>query len=90
MPTPGGRNRRRLFFWAERIETSRLRPAGAARHFPRPRAVETALRELREAAAVGSNLMPPLIACARAYVTVGEMCGALTEVFGVYEETIAF
>jgi methylmalonyl-CoA mutase N-terminal domain/subunit len=31
--------------------------------------------------------MPPLLECARAYVTVGEMCDALREVWGEYVET---
>ncbi len=33
-----------------------------------------------------ANLMPPLLACASAYVTLGEMCQDLAAVFGVYEE----
>jgi methylmalonyl-CoA mutase N-terminal domain/subunit len=53
-------------------------------------AVAGTLAELKRAAADGTNLMPPLLACTRAYVTLGEMCGALTEIFGVYEEVAAF
>ena len=30
--------------------------------------------------------MPPLLDCVRAYATVGEMCDALREVWGEYEE----
>jgi methylmalonyl-CoA mutase N-terminal domain/subunit len=52
--------------------------------------VEQTLRALRQAAADGTNLMPPLLACARAYATVGEMCSTLTEVFGIYEEATVF
>jgi methylmalonyl-CoA mutase N-terminal domain/subunit len=52
--------------------------------------VARTLADLRRAAADGTNLMPPLLACTRAYVTLGEMCGALTEIFGVYEEVAAF
>ena len=48
------------------------------------------LDALRRAAEDGSNLIPPLIACTRAYVTLGEMCNALAEVFGVYEEPAVF
>jgi methylmalonyl-CoA mutase N-terminal domain/subunit len=48
------------------------------------------LADLRRAAADGTNLMPPLLACTRAYVTLGEMCGALIEIFGVYEEVAVF
>jgi len=51
--------------------------------------IET-LDSLRNAAENGSNLMPPLIECTKAYVTLGEMCNALAEVFGVYEEPAVF
>jgi methylmalonyl-CoA mutase, N-terminal domain len=52
--------------------------------------VKRTLADLRRAAADGTNLMPPLLSCTRAYVTLGEMCGALTEIFGIYEEVAAF
>ncbi len=52
--------------------------------------VEQALKEIQRAAADGSNLMPRLIDAARAYVTLGEMCNALVEQFGVYEEPAVF
>ena len=55
-------------------------------------AVETALRELREAAArpgsSESNLMPHFIRAAAAYATLGEMCGVLRGVFGEYREPV--
>jgi methylmalonyl-CoA mutase N-terminal domain/subunit len=49
-------------------------------------AVEEALRRVREAADGEENLMPALIEAARAYATVGEMCDALRDVWGEYEE----
>lgn len=52
--------------------------------------VERSLTELRQAAADGSNLMPRLLECTRSYGTLGEMCSALAEVFGVYEEPAVF
>ncbi len=52
--------------------------------------VEQALLALHQAAADGSNLMPHLLEAARAYVTLGEMCNALVEQFGVYEEPAVF
>ncbi len=49
--------------------------------------VERALDALRAAASrPSSNLMPPLLDAVRAYATVGEMCDALREVWGEYEE----
>jgi methylmalonyl-CoA mutase N-terminal domain/subunit len=53
-------------------------------------AVQRSLAELRRAAADGKNLMPLLLECTRRYVTLGEMCEALAEVFGVYEEPAVF
>jgi methylmalonyl-CoA mutase N-terminal domain/subunit len=52
-------------------------------------AVERSLEALRKAAAdPGQNLMPPTLDCVRAYATVGEVCGALREVFGTFEEPL--
>ncbi|MBI4549104.1 MAG: methylmalonyl-CoA mutase family protein [Ignavibacteriae bacterium] len=45
---------------------------------------------LRIAASDGVNLIPRLIDCTKAYVTLGEMCSVLAEVFGVYEEPAVF
>jgi methylmalonyl-CoA mutase N-terminal domain/subunit len=44
------------------------------------------LEALREAARGADNTMYPLLDCVRAYATVGEMCDALREVWGEYEE----
>jgi methylmalonyl-CoA mutase, N-terminal domain len=53
--------------------------------------VEAALARLKEAAArEEENLMPLLIEAARAYATMGEMCDALREVWGVWRETPVF
>lgn len=52
--------------------------------------VQRTLDALKQAAADGSNLMPKLLDCTHAYVTLGEMCQSLTEVFGVYEESAVF
>ena len=48
--------------------------------------VARALDQLRTAASGSANTMPPLIECARAYATVGEMCDALRDVWGEYQE----
>jgi methylmalonyl-CoA mutase N-terminal domain/subunit len=49
-------------------------------------AVRRSLDALRAAARTTENLMPHIIDAARAYATVGEMCDALREVWGEYEE----
>ena len=53
-------------------------------------AVRTALDALRRAAADGENVMPAAMDAVEAYATVGEVCGALKEVFGTYDEPIRF
>jgi len=54
-------------------------------------AVESRLSALKDAAAKdGVNLMPVIVDAARDYVTLGEMCDALREVWGVWRETPVF
>ena len=54
-------------------------------------AVERGLARLREAAARDDvNLMPIIVDCASDYVTMGEMCDALREVWGIWRETPVF
>jgi len=49
-------------------------------------AVERSLDRLRRAAEGRDNVMPPILDAVRAYATVGEMCDALRQVWGEYEE----
>ncbi len=51
------------------------------------RVAET-LRNLKEAARGTANLMPLLIECVKSYCTVGEMNGALLEIFGRFREPV--
>jgi methylmalonyl-CoA mutase, N-terminal domain len=53
-------------------------------------AVEACLAELKQAAAGDRNLMEPIVDAAKAYVTMGEMCDAFREVWGVWRETPVF
>lgn len=53
-------------------------------------AVDRSLADLRKAAEDGTNLMPKLLACTRAYASLGETCKTLAEVYGVYEEPAVF
>ena len=48
--------------------------------------VSRALDDVRRAATDGTNLMPPLLEAVRAYATIGEMCDALRDEWGEYEE----
>ena len=73
----------------ERKQIGRLRgDPGAPRLAPRSSAT---LAELQGAPPRPTrNLMPPILDCARARVTEGEMVEALQEVFGTYTEPPVF
>jgi len=67
----------------ERVQALRARRDSAK--------VEAGLARLKEGAAREDvNLMPGLVDAARDYVTLGEMCDALREVWGVWRETPVF
>jgi methylmalonyl-CoA mutase, N-terminal domain len=66
----------------ERLAATRAARDGAA--------AESALAELKRAAAGEGNLMPPILEAARAQATEGEMIAAMQEVFGTYTESPVF
>jgi methylmalonyl-CoA mutase, N-terminal domain len=82
------------------VEILRIDPALEQKQIDRVRAVrasrdsasaEAALAALKDAASGEDvNLMPLIIDAARAQVTMGEMCDALREVWGVWRETPVF
>ena len=82
------------------IELLRIDPALERKQIERVQAVrerrdaaaaEAALGRLREDAThPDRNLMEPILDAARAYVTMGEMCDALREVWGTWRETPVF
>jgi methylmalonyl-CoA mutase N-terminal domain/subunit len=53
------------------------------------REAENALARLRDAAEGDENLMPAIIEAVHAYCTLGEICGAMREVFGEYKALAA-
>jgi methylmalonyl-CoA mutase, N-terminal domain len=72
----------------ERKQIGRLNAARAARDGA---AVERALAALREDAAhADRNLMEPLLVCAHAHASEGEIIQSLQQVFGDYSETPVF
>ena len=71
----------------ERKQIGRVQAVRAARD---SQAVESTLAELRDAAAGDRNLMDPLLHCARAHATEGEIVQSLQQVFGTYTETPVF
>ncbi len=68
----------------EATQIERLREVRASRSQDTWKA---SLDALREAALSGSNLMPPILAAARAHSTVGEIADTLRTVFGEYAES---
>jgi len=70
-----------------REQTARVTSLKQRRDNPR---VEKALADLKAAAMGTQNLMPLIVEASRAYATIGEMCDALRDVFGEYEETPSF
>ncbi len=82
------------------IEILRIDPALEQKQIERVQAVrerrdtaaaEAALARLKEDAAYEDrNLMNPIMEAARAYVTMGEMCDALRDVWGTWRETPVF
>jgi len=52
--------------------------------------VAQTLQDLKDAARGTDNIMEPIIEASRAYATLGEMCDALREVWGEYEEPPIF
>jgi methylmalonyl-CoA mutase N-terminal domain/subunit len=68
-------------------QTDRLTATRAARDGA---AVDSALAELKRAAATEANLMPSIIEAARTQATEGEMIAAMQAVFGTYTESPVF
>ncbi len=62
----------------ERLEQTRSRRDAGA--------VANALEKLKLAAQKAENTMPATIEAVRAYATLGEICSALRDVYGIYEE----
>ncbi|MBA3736164.1 MAG: methylmalonyl-CoA mutase family protein [Actinobacteria bacterium] len=73
------------------IEDQQIARLQAVRARRDSKAVEAALARLKEDAGhEGRNLMAPIVDASKAYVTMGEMCDALREVWGVWRETPVF
>jgi methylmalonyl-CoA mutase N-terminal domain/subunit len=74
-----------------KLETEQIGRVQALRSRRDSAAVERALARLKDDAAHDDrNLMQPIVDAARAYVTMGEMCDAFREVWGVWRETPVF
>jgi methylmalonyl-CoA mutase N-terminal domain/subunit len=83
----------------EPIPLLEINEAAARRHLARLRSVKSSrnasrvrrlLADLKRAARDEENLMPGLLACVKTYATLGEIMGALKEVYGEYEEPATY
>ena len=73
-----------------RIEQARTAELAELRRSRDNAQAKRCLHELEDAARGRDNLMPYLLECARAYVTVGEAAMAMQTVFGGYREPAVF
>ncbi len=71
----------------ERDQAAELARRRAARD---QAAVDAGLAAMLDAARSGANMIPPMLAAARAEATLGEICGALRQEWGSYSESPAF
>src|SRR5207245_10297333 len=82
----------------ERIELQRIDPEAERRQLERTArvraerdaaAAEAAVAQVRRVAQGDGNLLYPLCDALRAGCTVGELCGALRDVWGTYDAQVA-
>jgi len=71
----------------ERTQLARLQKTRKTRNNQK---VDQLLSQLQRAAEGTDNLIPHILAAVREYATVGEICNALRDVYGEYQEPIIF
>jgi methylmalonyl-CoA mutase N-terminal domain/subunit len=71
----------------ERTQLARLQKTRKTRNNQK---VDQLLSKLQRAAEGTDNLLPHILAAVREYATVGEVCNALRDVYGEYQEPIIF
>ena len=71
----------------ERTQLARLQKTRKTRNNKK---VDKLLSRLQHAAEGTENLLPHILAAVREYATVGEICNALRDVYGEYQEPIIF
>ncbi len=72
------------------VEVEQVRELGERKSARDERAVEGALDVMVTAAKGSDNLIEPMLAAARVEATMGEICDALRDVWGVYREPARF
>ncbi|MFJ9518393.1 methylmalonyl-CoA mutase [Kitasatospora sp. NPDC101801] len=72
------------------VEREQVRTLAARKAARDDAAVQAALAELLAAARSGANMIPPMLTAIRAEATLGEICNALRDEWGIYRETAMF
>jgi methylmalonyl-CoA mutase N-terminal domain/subunit len=72
------------------VERDQAADLGRRRSGRNQAAVDSALAAMLAAARSGENMIPPMLAAAQAEATLGEICDALRQEWGVYSEAPAF
>jgi methylmalonyl-CoA mutase, N-terminal domain len=70
----------------ESVRNHQVERLEKTRHQRDEGAVSNVLEKLRKSARDAENTMPEIIEAVRAYATLGEICSALRDIYGVYEE----
>ena len=73
----------------ERVANAQLERLRRHREQRDSAAATASLAKLVETARGSDSLMPPILDCVRSYATLGEICGALREVFGEYHPPVS-
>ncbi len=74
----------------ERAEKAQLARIAETRKNRDNAAVERCLDRVREAARGGENLMYPIVEAVKEYALLGEVCDAIVDVFGAYQDPAVF
>ncbi|HEY4669260.1 MAG TPA: methylmalonyl-CoA mutase family protein, partial [Tepidiformaceae bacterium] len=82
--TEGGEQPPAIFSVDRRLVEHQLRRLEHHREERDSRRVADSLGALKSACRGNDNMMPPILESVRAYATLGEICGAMREVFGEY------
>ena len=80
----GGDQPQTIFSVDRRLVDEQLSRLAHHRRERDPEAVASAIAGLKAACEGDDNLLPPILDAVRAYATLGEICGAMREVFGEY------
>ena len=79
-----------ILYIDETVAEEQIARVGAVKARRNAAKVARALGDLKDAARSQDNVMVPIIEASREYATLGEMCDALREVWGEYEEPPVF